>query len=120
MNSTPSKMASAAYDPDNFIRPKDINISDAVPQKKPGHKREDSSPNSVTFTGSEHVPKVEGSYLPPAVLSSPKHVRHYAKQWRCTSPTDRFRVDQPFSILKRNYIRRYLMGESDSSSLQFD
>jgi hypothetical protein len=98
-------------------KPESIAIPAVGPAVKPGHRREYSSPSSVAGLGEcVEASDYKALLLPPVQkLRAPiQHVRHVARQWRCVSPTDLRRADDPHSILKRNYIRRYLCERSES------
>ena len=90
-----------------FNKPSDINIPQTDVMKKPGHKREHSSPNSVNFLeeGSLSPTKKAGLKKNNIIKTDCSTVR---RQWRCVSPTDRFRNETPSAILKKNYYHMYL------------
>lgn len=116
-SASPSKMSRTVYPDQLFSRPDDISIPKTVSggkDKKSMHKREDSSPNSVAFLGGNaengynhknktSVGVAEVSAVPISALLLKR------KQWRCSSPTDRFRVEEPRVILRRIFIHRYIL-----------
>lgn len=90
------------------LKPAKINIPTADAPVKPGHKREHSSPNSVTcFESDVCSPKADVK----EEIFSPrhKHLPDKAAVWRCVSPTDQlFRVEQPSVCLKKAFVKRFL------------
>jgi hypothetical protein len=101
-----SELLGGIYQKQPFYKPTNINI----PPLKLGHKREDFTPNSVSLLSFREctTPRV---YVAPAPAIPP----HPLHQWRCVSPTDRFQVESPHSILKRNFLRQYICETGDNS-----
>ena len=103
-------MSRCVYPDQEFRKPNDITIpkSDAI-VRKVGRCREDATPNSVAFMSASRCPTKE---MIKIVLETQKEKpissSQKRKEWRCSSPTDRYNAEIPFSILKRNYVQRYI------------
>lgn len=100
------------------LKPSMIRIPPADPPTKPGHKREHSSPNSITFETDVSAPMQQSCSRTKEEIFSPRvqHTVHKSCGWRCVSPTDQFfRVEQPSIRLKRGFVRRFLSEVSEAT-----